>query len=62
MGLHRLACELGMTVREMCDRMSAKEFYDWVEYFTRMQSTSSGSGAPPLELATATVDQLKGMF
>lgn len=66
MGLHRLAAELGMTVERLCDEMSMKEFYDWVEYFTRISPTAAGDipkdDKPPVELATASAQQLKELF
>jgi hypothetical protein len=65
MGLHRLAAELGMTVERLCDEMSMKEFYDWVEYFTRISTPGeipTAESKPPLELAQASAAQLKELF
>lgn len=57
-----------MTVERLCDEMSMKEFYDWVEYFTRINPTGNSTSdvpkddKPPIELATATPQQLKELF
>lgn len=31
--MHRLALDLGMTVRELKDKLSARELADWVAFY-----------------------------
>lgn len=70
MGLHFLAEQLGMTVAELCERMSLPEFADWERYFAQQaearakaQADAEAAGQPqPLELASLSAGALKAMF
>lgn len=62
LGLYTLALKLGMTVGRLKREMSMREFLTWELYFRTLNKGGGPAAAPVLDLATATPEQLRGMF